>query len=342
MPLSVAILGATNLIGKEIAETLGEREFPATEYFAVGPRKAMGREVSIGETTIRMLDQDEFDWSRADVCFLAGGEKSARKWGGRISAAGCIVIDVSGGFRMDPEIPLVAPEANADAIEGWRERRIISVPGGPAGQLAAILKPLHDRAGVRRVVATVMSSMASSGRAAMDELWSQTKNIYVNQAVEPEEFPKQIAFNLIPKVGDYLDDGSTDAEAALREELRKILNPDLDVACTVIHAPVFVGDAIAVHVELDQPLPANSARAMFRESPGLMVVDNREEETFVTPLDCVGDWATYVSRIRNDDTLPNGLAFWTVCDNLRKGAALNAVQLAEMLNARGAFADLVK
>jgi len=264
MPLSVAILGATGLIGKEIAETLGEREFPADEYFALAPRKSMGREVSIGETTIRTMDADEFDWSRADVCFMAVGEKSARKWGARISSAGCIVIDVSAAFRMDPEVPLVAPEANPDTIEGWRERRIIAVPSAPAGQLAAILKPLHDRAGVRRVIATVLSSAAESGRPAMDELWQQTKNLYVNQSVETKEYTKQISFNLIPLVGEYLDDGSTDTESSLREELRKILDPDLDVACTFVHAPVFVGDSIAVHVELDQPLPANSARAMLR------------------------------------------------------------------------------
>ncbi len=337
MPLSVAILGATGLIGREIAEVLAERHFPADEYFVLAPRSAMGREVSIGDLVLKTTDADEFDWTRADVCFMAVNERSARKWAAKITATDCIVIDVSGAFRMDPDVPLVAPEANADAIDGWRERRIVSVPGGPAGQLAAILKPIHDRAGVKRVIATVCCAVSESGRPAVDELWQQTKNLYVNQAVEPKEFTKQIAFNLIPQVGDYMDDGSTDAETALRDELRKILDPDLDVASTCIYAPVFVGNSIAVHVELERPLPAKSARAMLRESPGLMVIDNREEEAFVTPLDCVGDWATYVSRIRNDETLPNGLAFWTVSDNIRKGAALNAVQLAEMLNVRGAF-----
>jgi aspartate-semialdehyde dehydrogenase len=338
MSLTVAVLGATSLIGREILETLAERAFPADAVIALGSRKQLGREVSMGDRTLRLQDADEFDWSGADICFVCVGEKSARRQASRIAATGCLAVDLSAAFRGDPEIPLVAPEVNPEAVEGWRARRILSVPSPAAAQIAAVLAPLHQAATVRRAIATVLSPASEAGQEAMDELWTQTKGLYVNQGPEPKAFAKQIAFNIIPQVGDVLDDGATEAEAGLRGELMRLIDPDLDASATFAHVPVFVGLAAAVHVELASPLPASAVRAMLREAPGLMVVDNREEETFISPLETVGEWATFVSRIRDDPALPNGLALWIASDNLRKGAALNAVQLAETLMARGAFA----
>jgi aspartate-semialdehyde dehydrogenase len=338
MTLNIAVLGATGTVGREILSVLDEKGFPADRIVALASRKSMGKEVSLGESrTLKALDVETFDFSSVSLCILAAGERAARKWAPKIAGTGCIVVDVSPAFRMDPDVPLIAPEANAEAISGWTRRRIVSVPGGAAAILAPILKPLHAIAGVARVSAATYHSVSELGRRAMDELWTQTKGIYVNQAPESREFPRQIAFNVIPQVGDFLDDGYTDEEQRLREELQKVLDPSIRVVATCVQTPVFIGHAIAAHIELKSPLSATDARARLRESPGLMVIDRREEEGYVTPVECVGDWATYVSRIRDDPSVPHGLALWATGDNLRKAAALNAVQVAEMLLRSGAL-----
>jgi aspartate-semialdehyde dehydrogenase len=332
MSLTIAVLGATGTVGREILSVLDEKGFPADRIVALASRKSLGKEVSLGETrTLKTLDAETFDFASAALCFLAVGERAARKWAPRITSTGCIAVDVSPAFRMDPEVPLIAPEANPEALTAWAGRRIVSLPGGAAGILAPVLAPLHTLAGVRRVTAMTCHSASELGRPAMDELWSQTKGIFVNQSAEHREFPRQIAFNVIPQVGDFLDDGSTDEEQRLREELRKILGTALEVSSTCVQVPVFVGHGVAAHIELERPASAQDVRARLRESPGLMVVDRREDEGYMTPVECVGDWATYVSRIREDPAIPNGIALWAVADNLRKTAALNAVQVAEML-----------
>ena len=338
MALRVAVLGATGMIGREILGVLAERHFPADEVIAVASRKSIGREVTYGDVELKAKDVDQIDWSTIDLCLMAIGDNPARKWGNKISAAGCIVIDTSAAFRMDPQVPLVVPEVNAAAVEGYTKRNIIASPDSLTSQLVIALKPIHDRAGIERAVVSTYQSASSAGQRAMDELWTQTKGLFVNQAVDPKEFPRQIAFNVIPQIDEFMDDGATEEEWRLAQETRKVLDPDIQIMATCVRVPVFVGHGQAVHMELSEPLGAGDARAMLRESPGIMVVDKHEEENgYITPIEAVGEWATYISRIRNDHTVANGLAMWVVSDNLRNGSALNAVQIAELLLNRGVF-----
>ena len=340
MTLKVAVLGATTMVGREILGILAERAFPAVEVIALTSRKSLGAEVSYGDATLKAKDVDEFDFSSLDLCFLATADSAARKYGNAIAAAGCIVIDTSRAFRNDPQVPLLVPEVNAAAIEGYARRNIISVPDGVTCQLVRTLKPLHDAAGVVRVVVATYQSVSGEGQRAIDELWTQTKGIYVNQAPEPKEFPRQIAFNVIPSVDDVMDDGFTEEEWRIAAETRKIIDNDIQVVATCVRVPTFVSVGEAVHVELAQPLPATEARALLRESPGLLLIDRREEEDgYETPVGAVGEWATYVCRVRDDPTVENGLAMWIVADDLRNGAAMCAVQCAELLLNRGVFAD---
>ncbi len=338
MTLRLAVLGATTTIGQEILGVLAEREFPATEITALTSRKGIGQELSYGERTLHAKDMDTFDWASADVCIMAVGDPLARKWAPKITSAGCIVIDISASFRGEADVPLVVAEVNAAAVESYGRRNLIASPDPLTTMLATVLKPLHDEARVKRVVTASYQSVSTGGRPAMDELWTQTKGVFVNQAAEPREFPKQIAFNIIPQVDDLLDDGFTEQEARLADETRRIIGDDIRLVSTCVQTPVFVGHCLAVHVELARPLKAIDARRLLRQSPGLLVVDGREEESaYVTPVECVGEWATYVSRIRDDQSVENGLAFWVVADNLRRGSALNAVQIAELLLNRGVF-----
>ena len=340
MTLKVAVLGATTMVGREILGILAERAFPAVEVIALTSRKSLGAEVSYGDATLKAKDVDEFDFSSLDLCFMATADSAARKYGNAIAAAGCIVIDTSRAFRNDPQVPLLVPEVNAAAIEGYARRNIISVPDGVTCQLVRTLKPLHDAAGVVRVVVATYQSVSGEGQRAIDELWTQTKGIYVNQAPEPKEFPRQIAFNVIPSVDDVMDDGFTEEEWRIAAETRKIIDNDIQVVATCVRVPTFVSVGEAVHVELAQPLPAAEARALLRESPGLLLIDRREEEDgYETPVGAVGEWATYVCRVRDDPTVENGLAMWIVADDLRNGAAMCAVQCAELLLNRGVFAD---
>lgn len=343
MALKVAVLGATGMVGREILSILAERGFPADEVFALASRKLMGAEVSFGDATLKAKDVDEFDFSTVQLCIMATGDPAARKYGNAISSKGCIVIDTSRAFRMDPQVPLVMPEVNAAAIDGYSRRNIVSVPDGVTAQLVRALKPLHDAAGVTRVVVATYQSVSGEGQRAIDELWVQTKGIYVNQAPEPKEFPRQIAFNVIPQVDDVMDDGYTEEEWRIAAETRKIIDNDIQVVATCVRVPTFVSVGEAVHVELAEPLPASEARTVLRESPGIVLLDRREEEDgYETPIGAVGEWATYVCRVRDDPTVENGLAMWIVADDLRNGSAMIAVQCAELLLNKGAFSAALK
>lgn len=335
MATRIAVVGATGNVGQELLNILAERAFPADEVYAIASRRSLGREVSFGDTSIKCLDLEQFDFSSVDVCLMSAGGSVSKEWAPKIAAAGCIVIDNSSAWRMDPDVPLVIPEVNADAITGYAKKNIIANPNCSTAQLLVALKPLHDAAKITRVVVATYQSVSGSGKEAMDELWNQTKGIYVNDPITPEIYPKQIAFNVIPHGGDFMADGYTTEEAKLVRETHKMLDPDIKLTATVVRVPVFVGHSEAVHVEFENPISPGSARKILRESPGLMLVDNPAEEQYITPIECVGEWATYVSRVRRDPTVENGIAFWVVSDNLRKGAALNAVQIAEELLNRG-------
>ena len=335
MVLRVAVLGATGSVGREMLNVLAERAFPADEVFAVATRRSLGKEVSYGDAELKTKDVENFDWSTVQLCLMSAGSKAAKLWAPKIAAKGCIVIDNSSAWRMDPDVPLVVPEVNADAALGYKKKNIISNPNCSTSQLVVALKPLHDAAGIERVVVATYQSVSGAGREGMDELWVQTKGIFVNQAPDPKKFTKQIAFNVIPHIDEFMDDGATREEWKMRVETQKILDPDIQVIATCVRVPVFVGHSEAVHIEFAQPITAAEARRILREAPGIVVIDKREDEGYITPVECVGEWATYVSRIREDRTVENGLAMWVVSDNLRKGAALNAVQIAEVLLNRG-------
>ena len=335
MALRVAVLGATGNVGREMLNILDERLFPADEVIAVASRRSKGVEVSFGEKELKCEDIEQVDWSKIDLCLMSAGGSVAKEWGPKIAKAGCIVVDNSSHFRMDPDVPLVVPEVNADAVDGYKKKNIIANPNCSTAQLVVALKPLHDAAGVERVVVSTYQSTSGAGKEAMDELWTQTKGIFVNDAPTPTHFTKQIAFNVIPHIDVFMDDGFTKEEWKMTVETKKILDPDIQLVATCARVPTFVGHAEAVHVELAEPLDEAKARDILREAPGIMVVDKREDEGYITPVDCVGEWATFISRVRKDPTVENGLAFWCVSDNLRKGAALNAIQIAELLVNRG-------
>ncbi|HVY90232.1 MAG TPA: aspartate-semialdehyde dehydrogenase [Hyphomonadaceae bacterium] len=338
MALKVAVLGATGPVGKEVLSIMAERGLETEEVYALSSRKVIGSEVSFGDATLKARDVEEFDFGKVNLCILATGDPAARKWGNKIAGPDCIVIDTSRAFRSDPQVPLIVPEVNAAAVEGHARRHIIACPDGVTAQLARVLKPLHEAAGVERAVVATYQSVSAEGQRAIDELWTQTKGIYVNQPPEPKEFPRQIAFNVIPQVDEFMDDGSTEEEWRIASEIRKIVDNDIQVTATCVRVPTFVGNGEAVHLELAEPLSAADARALLRTAPGIMMVDRRDEdEGYVTPVDSVGEWATFVSRVRDDPTVENGLAMWVVSDELHNGPALIAVQVAELLANRGVF-----
>ena len=340
MGLRIAVVGATGNVGREMLSILEERLFPADEVTALASRKSMGMEVSYGDRTLKVKDLETFDWKGVDLCLMSAGGPVSKEWSPKIGATGCVVIDNSSAWRMDPRVPLVVPEVNPDAVLGYDKLNIIANPNCSTAQLVVALKPLHDLATVRRVVVSTYQSVSGAGKDAMDELWTQTRGIFVNDPVVKESFPKQIAFNVIPHCGDFMEDGSTTEEWKLSVETKKILDPKIKVSATAVRVPVFVGHSEAVNIEFEKPITADEARDLLRESPGLMVIDKHEDEGYATPLDCVGEFATFVSRIREDVTLENGLSLWIVSDNLRKGAALNAVQIAELMLNRGLFRRL--
>ena len=332
MGYRVAVVGATGNVGREILSILAERGFPADEVFAVASARSVGQEVSFGEDDVLKVENlDTFDFRRADIALSSPGAKVSKAYAPKAAAAGCVVIDNTSQFRMDPDVPLVVPEVNPDAIAGYRQRNIIANPNCSTIQMVAALKPLHDLAGIRRVVAATYQSVSGAGREGMDELFNQTRGIYVNDPIRKERFTKQIAFNLIPHIDVFMDDGSTKEEWKMIVETKKILDPAIKVSVTCVRVPVFIGHAEAINLEFEEPITVEAARAALRAAPGVSVVDHRADEGYVTPVECAGEDLIYVSRIREDYTVENGLSLWVVADNLRKGAALNAVQIAECL-----------
>ncbi len=334
MGYRVAVVGATGAVGREMLKTLAEREFPASEVAAVASARSAGHEVSFGERTLRVKNLDTFDFKGWDIGLFSPGASVSAVHAPRAAEAGCLVIDNTSHFRMEPDVPLVVPEVNPQAL-GRIRRGIVANPNCSTIQLVVALKPLHDRFKVRRVVVATYQSVSGAGKDGMDELWAQTRATYVNDPVKPEEFTKPIAFNAIPHIDRFLDDGSTKEEWKMAVETRKILDPDIKLHATCVRVPVFIGHSEAVNVEFERPVTPGDARAVLRDAPGVQVLDTREDGGYITPLDCVGEDAVWVSRIRRDPTVENGLAFWCVSDNLRKGAALNAVQIAEALVEQG-------
>jgi len=331
MGYKVAVIGATGNVGREMLNILAEREFPADEVFAIASRRSMGVEVSYGDHRLKCRDLEQFDFRGVDFALMSAGSAVSKEWGPRIGAQGCVVIDNSSCWRYDADVPLIVPEVNADAVAGFTKKNIIANPNCSTAQLVVVLKPLHDAARIKRVVVATYQSVSGAGKEAMDELWDQTKGIFVTDPPEPKKFTKQIAFNVIPHIDVFMEDGSTKEEWKMSAETKKILDPKIKLTATCVRVPVFVGHSEAVNVEFEQPITAAEARKILREAPGVLVVDKRENGGYVTPVECVGDYATFVSRIREDQTVDNGLSFWVVSDNLRKGAALNTVQIAELI-----------
>ena len=335
MGYKVAIAGATGNVGREMLNILAERQFPADEVIALASRRSLGTEVSFGDKTLKVRDIDGFDFTGCDIALFAIGSDATKKYAPIAASQGCVVIDNSSLYRYDPDVPLIVPEVNADAIEGYGKKNIIANPNCSTAQMVVALKPLHDRARIRRVVVSTYQSVSGAGKEGMDELWDQTKAVYnPTSDVPPKKFQKQIAFNVIPQIDVFLDGGDTKEEWKMAAETKKILDPAIKVTATCVRVPVFVGHSEAVNVEFEDFLDEDEARDILREAPGLMVIDKREPGGYVTPIECVGDYATFVSRIRQDSTIENGLNMWVVSDNLRKGAALNAVQIAELLGSR--------
>jgi len=335
MGYRIAVVGATGNVGREMLNILAEREFPADEVIALASRKSLGTEVSYGDKTLKTKDLDTFDFTGCDMALFAIGAGPTKQYAPKAAKAGCVVIDNSSLYRYEPDVPLIVPEVNPDAVEGYAKRNIIANPNCSTAQMVVALKPLHDRARINRVVVATYQSVSGAGKEAMDELWNQTKGVYVpGQEVAPAKFTKQIAFNVIPHIDVFMDDGSTKEEWKMAAETKKIVDRAIKVHATCVRVPVFVGHAEAVNIEFEDPLSADEAREILREAPGIIVVDKREPGGYVTPLECVGDYATFISRIRDDSTRDNAISLWCVSDNLRKGAALNAVQIAELLGRR--------
>ena len=336
MSYRVAVVGATGMVGQEMLAILAERLFPTAEVFALASRSSMGREVSYGNKTLRCRDLEQFDFREADLALFAAGGDVAERHAPKAADLGCAVIDNSSKFRLDDDVPLVVPEVNADAVDGFRKRGIVANPNCSTAQLVVALKPLHDAFGLKRVVVSTYQSVSGAGREASDELFTQTRGIFVGDDPTPSQFTKQIAFNVIPHIDVFLEDGSTKEEDKLVRETSKILGARVPLTATAVRVPVFVGHSEAVNVEFERDFGEEEAvRNLLREAPGLMVIDKREDGGYVTPVECVGEFATFVSRIRRDPTVPSGLNLWVVSDNLRKGAALNAVQIAETMASRG-------
>ena len=334
MTWKVAVVGATGNVGREMLSILADRQFPASEVVALASRKSIGREVSFGERTLRCKDLATYDFHGTDICLMSAGSAVSAEWSPKIAAQGTVVIDNSSKWRMDPDVPLVVPEVNAAAIAKFAKKNIIANPNCSTAQLVVALKPLHDEATIKRVVVSTYQSVSGAGKEAMDELFTQTRGIFVTDAPEAKKFTKQIAFNVIPHIDVFMDDGQTKEEWKMGVETRKILDPDIKVTATCVRVPVFVGHSEALTVEFERPISEAQARNLLREAPGCMVVDKREDGGYVTPVECVGDYATFISRIRKDPTVEHGLSMWVVSDNLRKGAALNAIQIAEILISR--------
>jgi aspartate-semialdehyde dehydrogenase len=331
MGYKVAVVGATGNVGREMLAILAERTFPADEVLALASRRSLGSEVSFGDKTLKIKALEHCDFSDVDICLMSAGSSVAKEWAPKIAAAGAVVIDNSSFWRYDADVPLVVPEVNAHALADFRKRGIIANPNCSTAQLVVALKPLHDKARIKRVVVATYQSVSGAGKEAMDELFSQTKAVFTLGEMEVKKFSTRIAFNLIPQIDVFMEDGYTREEWKMMAETKKILDPKIKLTATCVRVPVFIGHSEAVNIEFEQPITADEAREILRTAPGVLVIDKHEPGGYVTPYECAGEDATYVSRIREDATVENGLALWCVSDNLRKGAALNAVQIAECL-----------
>lgn len=335
MGYKIAIIGATGNVGREMLDILHERGFPADTVVPIASRRSQGKEVSFGDQTLKIKALDSYDFSDTDIALMSAGGSISKEWSPKIAAQGCVVIDNSSAWRYDAEVPLIVPEVNADAIDGFRKKNIIANPNCSTAQLVVALKPLHDRAKIKRLVVSTYQSVSGAGKEAMDELFNQTRAVFVADPVEAQQFTKRIAFNVIPHIDVFMEDGYTKEEWKVLAETKKMLDKNIKVTCTAVRVPVFIGHSEAVNIEFEEELTASEAREILREAPGCLVVDNPAEETYITPYECAGEDATYISRIREDATVENGLNMWIVSDNLRKGAALNTIQIAELLVNRG-------
>jgi len=336
MGYRVVVAGATGNVGREMINILAEREFPIDELAVVASSRSQGDQIEYGETgkMLTIKNIEHFDPTGWDIALFAIGSDATKVYAPKFAAAGCVVIDNSSLYRMDPDVPLIVPEVNPDAIDGYTAKNIIANPNCSTAQMVVALKPLHDKATIKRVVVATYQSVSGAGKAGMDELFEQSRNIFVGDPAEPKKFTKQIAFNVIPHIDSFLDDGSTKEEWKMVVETKKILDPKVKVTATCVRVPVFVGHSEALNIEFENEISAQEAQDILREAPGVMLIDKREDGGYVTPVECVGDYATFISRVREDSTVDNGLSLWCVSDNLRKGAALNAVQIAELLGRR--------
>ncbi len=335
MGFKVAVAGATGNVGREMLNILEERGFPADEVVALASRRSVGTEVSFGDRTLKVKALDTYDFSDTDFCLMSAGGVVSKEWSPRIGRQGCVVIDNSSAWRYDAEVPLVVPEVNPDAVLGFSKKNIVANPNCSTAQLVVALKPLHDRATIKRVVVATYQSVSGAGKEGMDELFEQTRAVFVADPISAKKFTKRIAFNVIPHIDVFMEDGFTKEEWKMVAETKKILDPKIKLTATCVRVPVFIGHSEAVNVEFEQPITADEARDILREAPGCLVIDKREDGGYVTPLESAGEDATFISRIREDSTVDNGLSMWIVSDNLRKGAALNAVQIAELMIERG-------
>jgi aspartate-semialdehyde dehydrogenase len=331
MGFKVAVVGATGNVGRELLDILAERRFPVSEVVALASSRSLGTEVSFGDKVLKCKNLETYDFKDVDICLMSAGGTVSKEWSPRIAAQDCVVIDNSSQWRYDSDVPLIVPEVNADAISGFKKKNIIANPNCSTAQLVVALKPLHDFARIKRVVVSTYQSVSGAGKEAMDELFQQTRAIFVSDSVETKKFPKRIAFNLIPQIDVFMEDGFTKEEWKMMAETKKILDPKILLTATCVRVPVFISHSESVNVEFENPITVEEARNILREAPGVLVIDKHEAGGYITPHEAAGEDATYVSRIREDSTVENGLAFWCVADNLRKGAALNAVQIAEVL-----------
>jgi aspartate-semialdehyde dehydrogenase len=331
MGFKVAVVGATGNVGREMLAILAERNFPADEVVALASSRSQGTEVSYGDKVLKCKVLDTYDFKGTDICLMSAGGDVSKAWSPKIGQQGCVVIDNSSAWRMDPDVPLVVPEVNADALAGFTKKHIIANPNCSTAQLVVALKPLHDHFGIKRVVVSTYQSVSGAGKEGMDELDRQTKALYSLGDVQTKKFTKRIAFNLIPHIDVFMEDGFTKEEWKMMAETKKILDPKIKLTATCVRVPVFISHSESVNVEFEKPVTADEARDILRNAPGVLVIDSPENGGYITPHEAAGEDATYISRIREDATVENGLAFWCVSDNLRKGAALNAVQIAEAL-----------
>lgn len=335
MGFKIAVVGATGNVGREMLNILEERGFPADEVVALASRRSQGTEVSYGDKTLKVRPLDQYDFSDTDICLMSAGGNISKEWSPKIGAQGCVVIDNSSAWRYDSNVPLIVPEVNPDAIEGFRKKNIIANPNCSTAQLVVALKPLHDAAKIKRVVVSTYQSVSGAGKEGMDELFQQSRAVFVADPITTQKFTKRIAFNVIPHIDEFMEDGYTKEEWKMMAETKKMLDPKIKLTATAVRVPVFIGHSEAVNIEFENPISAEEAREILREAPGCQVIDKHEDGGYITPYESAGEDATYISRIREDITVENGLAMWIVSDNLRKGAALNTIQIAELLVARG-------